>query len=106
MFARNVSLKMKTDSTKDFSKIFDIEILPLLKKQAGFRDEVTLVSEDGLYVNAISLWDTKEQADTYEKNTYPMVVKSLDKFIDGAPKVRTSSVLNSTLHKQGTVAAA
>jgi hypothetical protein len=106
MFARNVSLKLKTNSVKDFSQIFDTEIAPLLKKQAGFRDEITMISEDGAYVTAISLWDTKEQAEAYDKNSYPTVLKTLDKFIDGAPKVRTSSVLNSTLHKLSTVAAA
>jgi heme-degrading monooxygenase HmoA len=106
MFARTVSIKVKTNSAKDFSQIFDTEILPLLKKQAGFRDEVTMISEDGDYVNAISLWDTKEQVETYDKNTYPTVLKTLNKFIDGAPKVRTYSVLNSTLHQLSTVAAA
>jgi hypothetical protein len=106
MFARNVSVKLKTNSVKDFSQIFDTEIAPLLKKQAGFRDELTMISEDGAYVTAISLWDTKEQADAYDKNSYPTVLKALDKFIEGAPKVRTSSVLNSTLHKLSTVAAA
>jgi hypothetical protein len=41
-------------------------------------------------VIAISLWDSKESADAYNSNTYPQVLKTLDRVIDGVPKVRTS----------------
>jgi hypothetical protein len=34
------------------------------------------------------------------------VLKSLDKVLDGAPKVRVSDVISSTIHQTTTVAAA
>src|SRR5690349_8587422 len=48
------------------------------------------------YVTAISLWDSKEQAETHNSTT---VLKTLDKFLDGPPQVRVSSVISSTSHK-------
>jgi len=99
MFARNVSIRLKPNTMNDFNQTFEKEILPILRKQAGFRDEITLAGDDQSYVTAISLWDSKEQAEIYNTTTYPAVLKSLDKFVDGPPKVRVSNVISSTLHK-------
>jgi hypothetical protein len=51
------------------------------------------------------MWDTKESADTYNTAGYPEVLKSLERFLDGSPKLRTSDVISSTLHTAGVVAA-
>ena len=50
-------------------------------------------------VTAISLWENKRDAEIYNTNTYPEVLKIYSKLTDGAPKVQTSEVLNSTFHK-------
>jgi heme-degrading monooxygenase HmoA len=105
MFARNVSIRLKPNTLRDFNHTFETEVVPMLRKQNGFRDEIAL-SGDDTYVTAISLWDTKEQAEAYDKNAYPTVLKTLDRFLDGAPKVRPSSVINSTTHKISAVAVA
>jgi quinol monooxygenase YgiN len=99
MFARNVSIRLKPNTLNDFKHTFEKEVLPMLQKQAGFRDEVALSGDNDGYVTAISFWDSKEQADTYNSNTYPAVLKTLDKYLDGPPKVRVSSVISSTSHK-------
>jgi quinol monooxygenase YgiN len=106
MFSRTVSIRLKPNTMNDFNQTFEKEILPILRKQAGFRDEITLAGDDQSYVTAISLWDTKEQAETYNTTTYPAVLKSLEKFLDGPPKVRVSNVISSTLHKQPVAVAA
>jgi heme-degrading monooxygenase HmoA len=103
MFSRNVSLHLKPNTLTDFSKAFESEVVPMLRKQTGFRDEIILSGEGTNNVNAISLWDTKEQADAYASNGYPEVLKTLDKYLDGPTKVRVSSVINSTMHKLSTV---
>lgn len=105
MFARNVSARLKPNSMTQFTETFDKDVVPMLRKQAGFRDELTLASDDGLHVNAISIWDTKEQAEAYNTTGYPEVLKTLDKVLDGAPKVRLSKITSSTLHKPAVVAA-
>lgn len=99
MFARNISIVLKPNTLKDFTQTFEKEVIPTLRKQAGFRDEIVLAGDDNTHVTAISLWDTKEQAETYATTNYPTVLKTLDKFLDGPPKVRVSSVINSTSHK-------
>ena len=99
MFARNVSIRLKPNTLKDFNQTFEKEIVPMLRKQAGFRDEIALASDDSSFVTAISIWDSKEQAEAYNTSTYPAVLKALDNYLDGPPKVRILSVVSSTSHK-------
>ena len=99
MFARNVSFHLKSNMLSDYSRTFDKDILPLLRKQNGFKDEITFSGPGGIDVTAISLWDNKASADTYNANTYPEVLKSMARFIEGTPKVQNGEVVNSTFHK-------
>ena len=105
MFARNVSLRLKPNTLSEFTRIFDKEVLPMLRKQSGFRDEILFAVPGGLDVVAISLWDTKDYAEAYNKAGYPEVLKILDKVLDGTPKVQVSDVISSTIHKPVSVAA-
>lgn len=106
MFARNVSIKLKPNTFTEFNQIFEKEILPTLRKQNGFRDAIAYVSDDNVYVTSISLWETKEHADEYNTKTFPTVLKSMDKYLDGAPKVRLHTVIAATSLPVSTVAAA
>ena len=85
MFARNVSLRLKPNTLSEFTRIFDKEVLPMLQKQSGFRDEILFAVPGGLDVVAISLWDTKDYAEAYNTAGYPEVLKILDKVLDGTP---------------------
>ena len=105
MFARNVSLRLKPNTLSEFTRIFDKEVMPMLQKQNGFRDELTFAVPGGLDVVAISLWDSKEFAEAYKTAGYPAVLKMLDKVLDGTPKVQVSDVISSTIHKPAAVAA-
>ena len=42
MFARNVSFHLKSNMLSDYTRVFDKDVLPLLRKQNGFKDEITL----------------------------------------------------------------
>ena len=99
MFARNVSIHLKSNMLSDYTRAFEKEVLPLLRKQNGFKDEITFASPGGVDVIAISLWENKNDADAYNTNTYPQVLKTLARFIEGTPQVRTFDVVTSTLHK-------
>ena len=99
MFARNVSFHLKSNMLADYTRTFDKDILPLLRKQNGFKDEITFSGPDGVDMNAISLWDNKASADTYNTNSYPEVLKTMARFIEGTPTVHNSEVVNSTFHK-------
>jgi hypothetical protein len=99
MFARNVMLKLKANSAPEFTTLIENAIIPLLKKQTGFRDEITFVSPEGSEALAISFWDTRENAEAYSQTAYPEVLKTLVKVIEGTPKVETFVVSTSTFHK-------
>src|ERR1700739_3386365 len=98
MFARNVTLHVKPNQTKEVTSKIDKEILPILRKATGFRDLITMSRENDETVG-ISLWHTKEQADAYSTAPPPGVPKLLEPLITGAPEVRTYEVSGSTSHK-------
>ena len=99
MYARNVSTKLKPNMLNSFNKTFDQEVLPLLRKQKGFKDEITFFVPDSNELIAISIWDNRESAEAYNTAAYPEVLKLLTKTFDGTPKVRTAEVIHSTFHK-------
>jgi hypothetical protein len=55
-------------------------------------------------VTTISLWENKNAADTYNTNTYPTVLKTLARFIEGTPQVHTFDVVSSTFQEHAVLA--
>jgi hypothetical protein len=99
MYARRVSMKLKPNSTVEFTQRLEKEVIPMLRKQSGFRDEITFVAPGGTEAFGVSLWDTKQNADNYNLGSYTEVTKILEKFYDGTPRLETYEVANSTFHK-------
>lgn len=99
MFARTLSVQLQPNKFAEFTKMFEKNVLPLLRKQKGFKDELVLAAPDSVDVLAISLWDTEKNAATYDQGTYKDVLKTLESMTVGAPKVVTSEVISSTFHK-------
>jgi len=97
MFARTVTVRLKANTKADFQRTLENEIVPLLRKRQGFQDELTLVSQDGNEAVGVSLWDTKQNAELYQRETYPEVQKILSKVIEGTPQVKTYEVPYTTL---------
>ncbi len=44
MFVRKVSMYLKSDSVAEYTMRLDTEIIPMLRKQEGFQDEITFVA--------------------------------------------------------------
>ena len=99
MFTRNVTMKLKANSAPEFNRLIEKEILPLLRKQTGFRDEITFVAPERSEAVAISFWETKENSENYNRTAYPELLKIVEKVVDGTPKVETFELSNSTFHK-------
>jgi heme-degrading monooxygenase HmoA len=85
--ARSVRFDLATDKNEEFHTIFRNDVLPILKKQDGFRNE--LLFTDDQHVLAISVWNNLDSARKYETSTYPQVDKSLRPLMFGAPTVET-----------------
>lgn len=85
--ARSVRFDIATDKNDEFHTLFRNEVLPLLKKQDGFKDELLLVKDQ--HVLAISVWDDMDSARKYESTTYPQLDKTLRPIMSGKPTVET-----------------
>jgi len=86
-FARNVHFQIKKGKENEFTRLFEKEVVPILRKQSGFQEEVTLLNPTG--AEFISMWDTRKNAENYETSTYPQVLAKLTAFLEGPPKVET-----------------
>lgn len=106
MFARRVHMHLKSNSAREFTERLEKDILPLLRKQKGFQDEITFVAQGGREAFGISLWDKAENAEAYNRGTYPEVAKFLATVVEGSPQVETYNVANSTFHKIAAAVAA
>ena len=99
MFGRQVTLKLKANSATELNRIAEAEILPILRKQKGFRDESTFIAPERLEAVANSFWDTKADAEAYDRTAYADVLKTLSNVIDGTPTVKTFEFASSTRHQ-------
>ena len=99
MHVRSVSIRLKPNSIAEFTETLENEVIPLLQKQRGFVDEVILVAPGGLEALAISFWDEKSDAESYNHANYPEVQKALMSVLAGPPQICIYEVANSTFHK-------
>ncbi len=90
---------LKANTAAEFTRTLETHVLPVLGKQNAFKGRDHFVARNGADAGAISLWDRKENANAYSRDTYPEVLKSLAKVIEGTPEVLNYEVANSTCHK-------
>ena len=86
-FARNVQFEIKKGKEQEFAGLFENEVMPMLRKQDGFEEEITLVNPKASH--AISLWADRKSAETYQKATYPGILAKLSNVLEGTPTVET-----------------
>jgi hypothetical protein len=98
MYARSVTFRVKANMQSDYSNTFETQVLPLLRKQKGFKDEIAMYNPGSQDAVSISLWEHKSNADDYNTRVYPEVLKTLAKVIDGTPRVQTFETVVSTFH--------
>jgi heme-degrading monooxygenase HmoA len=85
--ARSVQFDIATNKNDEFHTLFKNEVLPILKKQDGFKDELLLVKDQ--HVLAISVWDNMDSARRYETTAYPQLDRKLRPVMAGNPTVET-----------------
>jgi len=99
MYARLVTTHLKPGSFDLATRKFEEKVIPMLKKQKGFRDEVSFFDKDKNESVAISFWDAEADLRKYEKDLYPEMVKLLSDTFIGTPEVRRFEVANATFYK-------
>ena len=103
MFGRQITMKLKANSAKELTRINDNEIIPMLRKHKGFRDETTFIAPERSEAVANSFWDSKEDAEAYNRAGYPEVLKTLSNVLEGTPTIKTFELANSTFHQTAAV---
>src|SRR5438309_10897685 len=98
MIARNVTMRLKVNSVADFIQTLEKEVLPVLRKQRGFEDEITFIGPAGRAAVGIRLWDKQESADAYSGGGYPGALQAFANVLDGTPQVQAWDVCHSTVH--------
>ena len=91
-------MRLRKGAAPDLARIIERVVIPLMKQQKGFRDEITQVASDRLEVVSTSFWDTAEDAEEFNLKAYPDVLASLSGVVEKNPKAVTFEVASSTLH--------
>jgi heme-degrading monooxygenase HmoA len=99
MFARKVSMQLKPGAAAQFKEKIENEIIPELRKQKGFLEEITFLYPSGKESHAFSIWETAEDAEAYNRQSYPALAKVMAPLFEGTVRIQTYEVLNSTIRK-------
>ena len=82
MFARILEFVPKMEKKDELVRVIKNEILPMLKKQAGFLEILPFVPEDHVEkMIFISLWTEKRHADIYAKDVFPRVEQTMRPYL-------------------------
>jgi heme-degrading monooxygenase HmoA len=90
---------MKPEKFDFATKMFEEKVIPTLRKQKGFRDEISFVDKEHGESVAISFWDSEADALKYEKDVYPKMLEALKDAYTGKLEVKHFEVANSTWYK-------
>ena len=88
----------------EFLKAWSSHILPLLKKQEGFVDEILLFEEGSQKPCGLCFWKSKEHAERYQHDIFPQAKKFVEHLVKGTPRLRgfevgAAETFNIKLHK-------
>lgn len=99
MFSRLLRMSLKPGGAKGIAQTVDGEVVPVMRRFAGFTGQFMMVSSDSKEAVGVSLWGCKENAETYRKEGSAAVLKALKKHVEGKPELRTYEVVNTTFEK-------
>lgn len=95
MFLLHIDAKLKPGRKDEFLHVFNGRVLPLLKKQNGFVDEMLLFEEGTNTGIALSFWKSRKDAEHYHQNVFEKAKDHVEYMIDGRVTVRTFEVVAS-----------
>jgi tRNA G37 N-methylase Trm5 len=78
---------LKTESASKFPEKIEHEVVPLLRKQKGFLDQLTILSDSGEIIYIYTFRKDSEDAEKYDCTALPALTTLLTGVIDGAPHV-------------------
>lgn len=97
MYARKVSLCLKSDATSQFMRKVEHEVIPLFRKQGGGLDQLILLSDNGKMFYVYTFWENSEDAEKYDRTILPALNKLLTAVVDGTLRVHAFAGLRGRL---------
>ncbi len=105
MFVRMLTMAVKPGQQSGLARVIEEKHIPVLRKFAGYRDQMSMLSPDGKQAILMGFWDTAAQAEAYARQGYPEVLAATEPFIDSAPVLSTLEMIFSTAHRMHAVGA-
>jgi heme-degrading monooxygenase HmoA len=84
--------RFKPGTKDEFMNKWTGQILPTLKKQPGFVDEILLFQEGSTEGAGLCFWDSKDQAEHYARDVFPQQADKVKDLMEGTPRVRSYNV--------------
>jgi heme-degrading monooxygenase HmoA len=102
MFARVVECQSKAGRSDQVGNKLENEVLPILQKQPGFIDFLTLSDKTNPErVVCISFWTSQQDAEEYHRQHYDTLTEMLKRVLEFPPMLGTFAVNASTAHRIG-----
>jgi quinol monooxygenase YgiN len=99
MFTRVLEITSKPGKAAELTRTVENKVVPFLRTQIGFIDEVTMFSDmNPNLILAISFWKSKDDAERYHQEQYDLVTEALGQVLESPPTIHTFFVANSTIH--------
>jgi hypothetical protein len=98
MYARSASYIVKPGLIQNCCRIVDDIARNLVAKQPGFIDHIILVSEaEPRLTTVMSLWQSREDAESFLRDWYPAIFLRLASLVDGRPEVEYFTCVSTRL---------
>jgi quinol monooxygenase YgiN len=99
MYMLRIDGTLKPGKKEEFLKAWSSQVLPLLKQQSGFVDEV-LLFESGTNAGAgLSFWKSQKDAERYHREVFHQATAHVQPFLQGEPTIHSYDVAASeTFH--------
>jgi len=98
-----ISAQVKPNADAAFAQHFEQRLLPSLRAQPGFKDEMLLVAPGGPEIVLTTFWEFDANAESYQRSVWPESIKMLANILNPAV-FRRFQLAHSTLHQEGVAA--
>jgi quinol monooxygenase YgiN len=100
MFARFVECQSKAGRREQVSNSLKNDVLPVLEKQSGFIDFLTLSDKtEPERLVCITFWTSRQDAEEYHRQYYDTITDMLKPLLESPPTLETFMVNASTAHR-------
>jgi quinol monooxygenase YgiN len=99
MYMLRIEATLKPGKKDEFLKAWSSQVLPLLKQQSGFIDEILLFESGTNDGCGLSIWKSQKEAERYRREVFNQASTHVQHCLEGAPAIRSYDMAASeTFH--------